>query len=64
MWRASNQTRIAAAIVTANRLDEFKLLYKYGVLFHTAPPRFLRASAMPSVALTARLSHLIPTPVG
>lgn len=54
MWRASNQTRIAAAIVTANRLDEFKLLYKYGVLFHTAPPRFLRASAMPSVALTAR----------
>jgi hypothetical protein len=37
MRRASNQVRIAAALVTANRRDKFLIRRKYGMLFHTPP---------------------------
>jgi hypothetical protein len=49
--------RIAAAVVTTNRLHKSMILYKYEMLFHTRPRR-----VPPSPALAPHSA--VPTPAG
>ena len=54
MGRSSDQTGVAAALVTASRLNKFMIPHKYGMPFHTIQPQpnpIQRGAGPPSSAL-------------
>ena len=58
--------RIAAALVTANRSNKFMILHKYGMLFHTRPPKphlQRECAACPPSSMPAP-HPAVPTPAG
>ena len=63
MRRSPDQTSLAAAFVTANRRNKFKLLHEYGMPLHTAPHFSPRECKGCRGAKSAGLVT-IPTPVG
>ena len=49
MGRSSDQTGVAAALVTASRLNKFMIPHKYGMPFHTTQPQPNPARGRPAI---------------